>query len=376
MTQWPTLSEQAIINMKQTIKIITLIAILFISSFACSALSSQETEKAAVEDMPAHHTVDGFQNDPFVESAASKGVFFYLRRFWGSVFTPNAPDDHRLPESEAIHLLNSTEGDKITWLGHASFLINVSDKTILTDPFLSEFASPVSWAGPRRFVDPGISLDNLPPIDIIVVSHNHYDHLDDETISRLKNKEQIHVVVPLGLKSFFVERGYRKVMELDWGESVSIGNVEMVSLPAVHDSARSTNDRDRTLWSSWAILSSDNRVLFVGDTGYSDTLFKDIGQQYGVFDYAILPIGAYEPRELMWMSHITPEEAVAVGREVRAKNIIASHWGTVSSLSDEPTWEPPERFRKAGVNGGYSEESVWIMKIGETRALSLEHLPL
>ena len=361
-------------KMKHIKKIIAIILLFLIVSFAyatifigCSSKSSQD--KTIMENSPKHHTTDGFQNHPFVETATSKGMPFYLRRFWGSIFTPNVPDGHVLSKSESIHLLNSIEGDSITWLGHASFLIKVSGKTILTDPFLTEFASPVSWAGPRRFVDFGISLDNLPAIDIMVVSHNHYDHLDDETVSRLKNKNKIHVVVPLGLKDFFTKRGYSNVTELDWGESTSIDDIELTSLPAVHDSARSTNDSDQTLWSSWAITSPKNKVLFVGDTGYSDTVFSKIGKQYDSFDYAILPIGAYAPRELMWMSHITPKEAVTIGNEVHAKKLIASHWGTISSLSDEPIWEPPKRFKKAGIDGGFSEKSLWIMKIGETRPL-------
>jgi len=336
-------------------------------------MSYQGDEKVEMDNKPKHHAIDGFQNHPFVETAAPKGVAFYLRRFWGSVFTPDIPDGHALSESESIRLHNSIEGDKITWLGHASFLIKISGKMILTDPFLTEFASPVSWAGPRRFVDSGIPLDKLPAIDIVVVSHSHYDHLDDETISNLKNKDKIHVVVPLGLKEFFSERGYSNVTELDWGESASIGNIELTSLPAVHDSARSTDDHNQTLWSSWAIIGAESKVLFVGDTGYSDTIFSEIGKQYRSFDYAILPIGAYEPRELMWMSHIIPEEAVAIGSEVHAKKLIASHWGTVSSLSDEPTWEPPKRFKKAGIDGGFSENSLWIMRVGETRSLSQEY---
>ncbi len=323
-----------------------------------------------MENKPKHHTISGFQNHPFVETAASKGVLFYLRRFWGSIFTPNIPDGHVLPETESVELLNAIKGDSITWLGHASFLIKISGITILTDPFLTEFASPVSWAGPRRFVDPGIPLDKLPSVDIVVVSHNHYDHLDDETVSNLTNKERIHVVVPLGLKPFFVERGYSNISELDWGQSVIVDGMELRALPAVHDSARSIDDRGQTLWASWAIESSGKRILFIGDTGYSDTVFNRIGEQYGLFDYAIIPIGAYEPRKLMWMSHVTPEEAVAIGNDVHAKTLIASHWGTVSSLSDEPPWEPPKRFRKAGSGGGFAGEKLWVMKIGETRPLS------
>jgi L-ascorbate metabolism protein UlaG (beta-lactamase superfamily) len=314
-----------------------------------------------------HHTKTGFQNHPFLETAAAKGFFFYVRRVYGSVFTPDIPEGHSLSTEESVLLLNSIKGDKISWLGHANFLINISGVTILTDPFLTEFASPVSWAGPRRFVEPGITIKNLPDIDVVLVSHSHYDHLDDQTIRSLKNKQKIHVVVPLGLKSFFVERGYDMVTELDWGESVNIDAIKITSQPAVHDSARNIKDHNQTLWSSWVIESAEKRVLFVGDTGYSQTVYSDIGEQYGSFDYAIVPIGAYEPRKLMWMSHVTPEEAIFIGMDVRAKKLIASHWGTVSSLSDEPPFEPPIRFNKAGVDNGFYDQDIWVMKVGETR---------
>ncbi len=339
---------------------------------ACTSVSTQSNEQTVTKNKPKHHTNTGFQNDPFVETAAPKGMLFYISRFWYSVFVPDIPNGHALSELESARLLNSFQRDRITWLGHASFLIKISELTIITDPFLTEFASPITWAGPRRFVDPGIPLDKLPPIDIVVVSHNHYDHLDDKTVSNLKNLEKIKVVVPLGIKPFFAERGYSKVTELDWGESIAIGNVTLTSLPSVHDSGRSTDDHNRTLWASWAFESRERRIIFIGDTGYSDTIFNRIGEKFGSFDYAIVPIGAYEPRNLMWMSHVTPEEAVSIGSDIHAKTLIASHWGTVSSLSDEPPWEPPKRFKKTGLNNGFSEENLWIMKVGETRPLSQE----
>lgn len=322
-----------------------------------------------MDNKPKHHTSKGFQNHPFVETAASKGVLFYLKRAWGSVFVPDIPEGHELSKQAATQLLGSIESERITWLGHASFLLKTANVTILTDPFLSKFASPVSWAGPKRFVGAPISIDTLPPIDIVIVSHNHYDHLDDKTVRALKNKDKIHVIVPLGLKPFFTERGYSKVTELDWGQSVSAEGITLTAQPSVHDSARSTSDRDETLWASWVIESSQKRILFIGDTAYSKTIFNDMGKQYGSFDYAILPIGAYEPRELLWMSHVTPEEAVSIGVDTRAKTLIASHWGTISSLSEEPMFEPPIRFKQSGVDNGYSDEDLWVMKVGETRSM-------
>ena len=353
-------------NIRNFISIILVLATLV----ACSSTSSEYSKDISLDNKPKHHTVNGYQNHPFVETAAPKGISFYMRRAWDSLFVPAIPDGHQLTELESIQLLNSIDSDRITWLGHASFLIKTSGVTILTDPFLSKFASPVSWAGPKRFVDLPIPINKLPPINIVLVSHNHYDHLDDKTVRQLENKNDIHVVVPLGLKPFFTERGYSKVTELDWGQSVSIEGVEITAEPAVHDSARSTSDRNETLWASWVIESLENRILFIGDTAYSDTIFNLLGDKYGSFDFAILPIGAYEPRKLLWMSHTTPEEAVSIGKDVRAKTLIASHWGTLSSLSDEPIFEPPVRFKQAGSDSGFSDKDLWTMKVGETRSIA------
>ncbi|MDH5727557.1 MAG: MBL fold metallo-hydrolase [Gammaproteobacteria bacterium] len=255
------------------------------------------------------------------------------------------------------------------WLGHATFLLTLSNKIILTDPFLTEFISPVPWAGPRRFVKPGTLLEKLPPIDFIVLSHNHYDHLHDETIRHLKFKDRIQVLVPMGLKSFFTERGYENIHELDWGETISFKDLKFRAQPAVHDSGRSLSERNPSLWSSWVISTLKYKFFFAGDTAYSESFFKTFSQTHGRFDYAILPMGAYGPRQLMWTSHVTPEEAVSIGRETNSKVLVASHWGTVSSLCDEPMWQPPKRFRQAAKENDYKENQICIMKVGGTRQL-------
>jgi len=317
----------------------------------------------------AHHTESGFSNIPHVETASSKGALFVLRRIWGSAFHPKVPQGHRIEESLALSQLNElAEHNTITWLGHSTFLLRIDGKTILTDPFLTDRASPFSFVGGiTRYVPPGISIKNLPQVDIVVISHNHYDHLDLHTLCALPNRSNIDVFIPLGLKSSISGCGYQKIHELDWWQGESVRDLNITALPSAHDSGRSLTDKDETLWASWVIESAGNRYFFSGDTGYSP-VFKDIGAAYGDFNLAIVPIGAYAPRELMWMSHVTPEEAVDVGKDINAKTIVGGHWGTIE-LSDEDHWEPPTRFISAGKNKGMSEDSIWVMKIGETRIL-------
>ncbi len=221
------------------------------SSHREEIITTHETESMNTDSVlkkSKHHTENGFQNHPPMETASSLSISFYFRRVWHSIFLHNVPDNHFMSETEAIKLKNTISGDSVTWLGHATFLIRVSGKTILTDPFLSKYSGPFSFGGPQRMLSPGISLDHLPQIDIILVSHNHYDHLDEETIRNLPGKKSIQVVVPLGLKQFFKERGYSNVSEIDWHDEFIINEIKLTSLPAVHNSGRGLSDRNETLW--------------------------------------------------------------------------------------------------------------------------------
>lgn len=341
-------------------------SLLLVLLLFCSACSGTPTVSQA---KPKHHTKTGFQNHPYVETSSSKGPLFILRRIWGSAFHPDVPDSHRIPQQEALEQFNLHANENtITWLGHSTFLLRINGKNILSDPFLSNRASPFSFVGGvTRYAPPGISIENLPPIDAIIISHNHYDHLDRHTVCVLPNRQQIDVFVPLGLKQIFADCGYEKIHELDWWQSSFIEDIKIHALPAVHDSTRSLMDKDQTLWASWAIITGDKQYYFGGDTGYS-SVFKEIGKKYGPFDLAMLPIGAYQPRELMWMSHVTPEEAVNIGLDINAQNIVGCHWGTIE-LSDEDHWEPPLRFLAASDKAGFRKEQAWIMKIGEVKLL-------
>jgi N-acyl-phosphatidylethanolamine-hydrolysing phospholipase D len=330
---------------------------------------SGSTSYGEMEGKPEHHTQKGFQNFPVTRPTSSPSTRFILRRIWSSFNLPKVPDTHYLSQKEALRQFEFLgEQNTITWIGHATFLIRLNGKNILTDPFFSEYAGPFS-TGPRRYVKPGISINNLPPINMILVSHNHYDHLDSEAVESFPGKKNIHIFAPLGLGSFFKKRGYRHIHELDWHEKVSMGDMNVISLPAVHYSGRGMFDKNKSLWCSWSINTSAGNFFFMGDTAYSSVLFKEIGEQFRSFDFVMLPIGTYGNRKKYGANnHITPEEAVKIGIDLNANVTIGMHWGTIE-LADEPPWEPPVRFRNAATQKQIAPQRIWLMKIGETRLL-------
>lgn len=324
--------------------------------------------------LPPHRNARGFHNPP--GSPQARGSLGDWLRFFRAVSLgprslrqPTIPADHVLPADTALAALAAMrDQDSLTWLGHAAFLIRLDGRTILTDPYLSDYASPVPGFGPKRFAGTGIPLDSLPPIDLILLSHNHYDHLDAVALRHLaRTSPEAEVVVPLGLARNLRALGFRKVHELDWGDSHHGQNLTATALPAVHFSSRTPFDRNRTLWCGFALASSRHRIFFAGDTGWG-SVFEAAGERFGPFDLALVPIGAYEPRALMRAVHADPEEAVRIGVAMRAQRLVAMHWGTVV-LTTEPAFEPPPRFLAAAAAAGYGSHEAWVMKIGETRGL-------
>jgi L-ascorbate metabolism protein UlaG (beta-lactamase superfamily) len=319
---------------------------------------------------PQHHTVRGFRNpanSPKREKRRHRALKFLWRQRM-HVVRPALPTDHLLPPDAVRDGLAAHRGaEAVTWLGHAAFLLRLGGKTVLIDPFLSEYASPIQGIGPRRFAPPALTVGELPPIDVLIVSHNHYDHLDARTIAALPHKRRIQVIVPLGLGRFFRMRGFRQVAELDWHQAAMIDGLAVTAVPAIHRSARGLIDRNRTLWAGFVLESAERRVYFGGDTGYG-AVFQDTGRRYGPFDLALLGIGCYAPRAAMHMNHANPEEAIQIARDLRATHVIGMHWGTIL-MTEEPPFEPPERFRKAADAAGYDGAHAWLLKIGETRAV-------
>jgi len=319
---------------------------------------------------PYHHTSLGFCNPPGSpqrEKRPSRALKFIWRQRM-HVIRPELPTDHVLPLATVQAGLAAHAGvEAVTWLGHAAFLLTLAGKTVLIDPFLSEYASPIAGVGPRRFAPPGLPVEKLPKIDVLIVSHNHYDHLDARTIEALPYKRRIQVVVPLGLGRFFRTRGFRHVTELDWHQARDLGGLNVTCVPAIHRSARGLHDRNRTLWAGFILESAERRVYFGGDTGYG-TIFQETGRRYGPFDLALLGIGCYAPRAAMHMNHADPEEAIQIALDLGARHVMGMHWGTII-MTEEPVFEPPERFRAAADAAGYGPDQAWLLHIGETRAV-------
>ena len=258
-----------------------------------------------------------------------------------------------------------------TWIGHSTVLLQIAGLNVLTDPIWSLRASPVKFAGPRRMTAPGMALEELPPIDIGLISHDHYDHLDDRSVRRLTARyPDAQWIVPLGLREFLKQRGANRVEELGWWETRRLGEVTLTGTPAQHHSARGLGDRGRSLWCGWTIAGEGRAVFFAGDTAYHPE-FAVIGRRLGPFDLTILPIGAYEPRWFMRSVHMNPDEAVRAHLELTADGssdaaMLGIHWGTFR-MTDEPPDEPPARTHRAWLDAGLAPEHLWVLRHGETR---------
>lgn len=255
-----------------------------------------------------------------------------------------------------------TDQIAVTWVGHATFVVQVAGLVVVTDPVWSRRIPGV----PGRLTPPGLPWRALPKVDAVVISHNHYDHLDAPTIRAFPRDTTM--LVPANLARWFRRRGFRDVVELDWYESHRVGTVDFDFVPAHHWSRRSLTDTCRSLWGGWMMTADEGRrIYFAGDTGYGH-FFDEIAARYPGIDVALMPVGAYDPAWFMQPVHLNPAEAVRACEDLGATRMATMHWGTFI-LSGEPLLAPPEWARQAWAEAGRPRADLWDMAVGETRVL-------
>jgi N-acyl-phosphatidylethanolamine-hydrolysing phospholipase D len=322
---------------------------------------------APVPGAPPHHRADGFSNEnPHFERPGFWTIqAFRARRVWASLRGGRPTPPLARVHNDGSALRDNDAAPTVTWIGHATLLLQLDGVNVLTDPQFSERASPLGFAGPRRLNPPGVAFEDLPPIHAVLISHDHYDHLDRVSVQRLAAAHRPRFLVPLGMKAWFASVGITDVEELDWWDSRTVGAVTFTATPVQHWSARTPFDMNRRLWAGWAMAGRERRVFFAGDTGYYDG-FRRIGERLGPFDLALVSIAAYEPASVMAHTHTTPEESLRIFADVGARTFVAMHWGTFD-LAEEPIDEPPRRLLAAARAQGLAPARVWVLAHGETR---------
>jgi N-acyl-phosphatidylethanolamine-hydrolysing phospholipase D len=303
-------------------------------------------------------------------------IRWYRNRMRDGIAPTPSADAFEMAEPDIAAPRNDVDELRMTWIGHATFLIQIAGISILTDPIWSKRASPIRWAGPSRLVPPGLGFNSLPPVDVILLSHDHYDHLDTPTVRLLHARfgDALAWVTPLGYAPWLRRIGITNVTELDWWDHTRLdtpaGVLDVHATPAQHWTKRTPFSERTRLWSGFVVTVNDgSSVYFCGDTGYFDG-FRAIGT-LGPFTASLMPIGAYEPRWFMKPAHMNPEEAVRAFTELGAGGLFAGmHWGTFR-LTDEPPLEPPVRTAEVWRQTGLPADNLWVPRHGETRIIPL-----
>ena len=323
-----------------------------------------------MEKKPYHHLPDGTFRNPEGSPVRSKDVKFSYRQFSKEKkkLDLTVPKEHVVDKEIVLSNLKNFENeDYIAWIGHATYLIKLGDTTIITDPVFSKNMGPLIF-GPKRYVDPAIELNEIPEVNLFLLTHNHYDHLDYRTIKKFPYKNA-NVLTPLKLGRYFTKNKFKEVKEMDWYDQTKINNLKITFVPAVHWSKRTLTDTDKTLWGSFLIEYKNKKIFFACDTGYGD-IYKELGKKYGPIDLTLINIGAYNfypmsPRKDKSIYHTNPEEALNIGKDLQSKKVLGMHWGTVV-LSLEPILDPPIRFKNSSSQYGYNSEDAIIFKIGQS----------
>ncbi len=329
------------------------------------------TAQADDETDRGHHTYEGFRN-PDPDFSKRKTKDFLRWAVWERITgdKPDNPDAYHFEiiENDGAFVRNNQSKNTITWIGHSTLLIQLNGVNILTDPIWSKRCSPVQFAGPERYVEPGIAFEDLPAIDLVLISHDHYDHLDEDTIKKLGNTP--YYLVPLGVGAILEGWGINHYDELDWGDSIVFNKMKIICTPTRHFSGRSLFGRNKTLWASWTVKADTFSFYYGGDSGYFDG-YKEIGQKYGPFDLVALPIGAYLPRWFMSPVHLGPDDAIDAYQDLKGRIFVPIHWGTFD-LADEALDNPPKVLRHEIERRELDPDNFWIMKHGETKIIEAD----
>lgn len=296
------------------------------------------------------------QRAPHKASQVIKWMFNRKKGAWKKI-------DSAEPGAVPPALVNT--GIRITFVNHSTFLIQADGLNILTDPIWSKRTGPVEWAGPMRMRPPGLDLESIPKIDLILISHNHWDHLDIKTLKKLENRDHPAIITSLGVSKFLQREGLTKTTDLDWWDETLVRDgISVQAVPAQHFSGRGIFDRDATLWSGLVLKRPAGNIYFAGDTGYNVSTFKEIGARCSPIAVALIPIGAYKPEWFMSPIHCSPHEAVKIHQECRASVSIASHFGTFG-LADDGEFDPPNALRDAISQSGIDSKAFLIPEEGE-----------
>ena len=275
----------------------------------------------------------------------------FFNFFWKTIFSP--PEKKEFKFLKINKIIYENDFHLLTWNGHSTVLYQNRGLNILIDPIFSNRASPFTFLGPKRYVKSVLTIENIPKIDVVAITHNHYDHLDYKTVKSIKDKyPEVIFLVPLGMAEWFKKYGISKVKEFDWWENKKINDTNFIFLPTQHWSKRNFVDRNKSLWGAWWISKDDYSFLHLGDTGYSKDI-ENIKIKLGSPNLVAIPIGAYKPRNIMKNNHINPEEAVKIFIELEANHAIPIHWGTfILSLEevDEPIKRLKENLRLNNIN--------------------------
>ncbi|BDC99511.1 MBL fold metallo-hydrolase [Persicobacter psychrovividus] len=311
-----------------------------------------------------------FNGKKFVNLTPAKPYYEY--DFWATAKAYyHAKTEDRLPKIDIpVHKISAKDFSlkpkdfEYTWLGHSSFILDFEGQRFLVDPVFSERASMFSFAGPKRFHEVPITVAELPKLDAVLISHDHYDHLDAATIKSLAKETSVHFYVPLGIGHHLKGWGVsaERIHEYDWWESVQLGTVKLVCVPARHSSGRGILDQSSTLWSGWAFIGAGRKVIYSGDTADMPTEFQEIHDRFGGFDISIFQVGAYD--KLWEDAHILPEQSLKANQTLGVKYMIPVHWGTFDLALH--TWDAPIKALFAGI--GQYQYQIKVPEVGLQQA--------